>query len=106
MVPVAEERWGLRIKQSGTRHPGAEVVWVRGNWLYGKQTTWNQPAEVAVGDAVKRIKRVFEKDQRKRVPGEAVLQLYGITTDDVPVGAVVRGPGSLVPPSHASIPRP
>jgi hypothetical protein len=92
MVSMAEERWGLRVRQSSSRGVTEEVVIVRGEWLYGKQATWNQPAEVAVGDTVKRIERVFEKDQRIRVPGEAVLHLRGVTLDDVPLGAVITGP--------------
>jgi hypothetical protein len=92
---VGVDPWGLRVKQSGSRGgTTSDHVWVRGEWLYGRLSTWDEPAEILVGKVVKRIERVFEKDQRKRVPGEAVLYLYGASVNDVPAGAVIRGPVS------------
>jgi hypothetical protein len=45
-----------------------------------------------VGDTVKRIECVDDRARRKRVPGEAYLVLRGITIEDVPIGALIRGP--------------
>ena len=88
---MADESWKFRVKQTRSRGMTEEVVIVRGEWLYGQLAIWDQPAELLVGDTVKRIDRVYEKDQRERVPGEAVLHLYGVTVDDVPIGAVSQG---------------
>lgn len=90
--PVADESWKFRVKQTRSRGMTEEVVIVRGEWLFGQLATWDQPAELLVGDTVKRIDCVYETDQGERVPGKAVLHLYGVTVDDVPIGAVVTGP--------------
>jgi len=90
---VLDQSWELQVMQSRCLNTTGQIVSVRGKWLRGEiGGTYGQPAEVLVGESVKRIERVSDRAQRKRVLGEAVLYLYGISVEDVPAGAVIRGP--------------
>jgi hypothetical protein len=82
--------WEFRVTKSQAR--GRDGVSVLGEHLYEDLFIWDQPAEIVVGDTVKRIERVDDRARRKRVHGETYLVLRGITVDDVPIGALVRGP--------------
>ena len=90
---VLDQSWELQVMQSRCLNTTGQIVSVRGKWLRGEiGGTYGQPAEVLVGESVKRIERVSDRAQRKRVLGEAVLYLYGISVEDVPAGAVIGGP--------------
>jgi hypothetical protein len=82
--------WEFRVKRSQAR--GKDGVSVLGEHSYEDLCIWDQSVEIVVGDTVKRIERVDDRARRNRVHGEAYLVLRGITVDDVPIGALVRGP--------------
>jgi hypothetical protein len=82
--------WEFRVKQSHAR--GADAVSVVGEHSYEDLSIWDQRAEAVVGDTVKQVERVDDRVRRKWVPAEAYLVLRGVGVDDVPIGALVRGP--------------
>jgi hypothetical protein len=92
---VADEVWEFRVDQSRSRGTNAVEAIVVGEFVLGSLgQSWGKPAEILVGATVKRIESVYPKDRRIRVPGEAVLLLNGVTSEDAPPGAIVRGPAT------------
>jgi hypothetical protein len=82
--------WEFRVLRSHAR--GADQVAVITEHSYEYVFIMDQPAEIVVDDTVKRIERVDDRSRRREVTGEAYLVLRGITADDVPIGALIRGP--------------
>jgi len=82
--------WEVRVKRS--RAHGRDSVAVICEHLYEDLFIYHQPAEIVVGDLVKRIDYVHDRARRKEVPGEAYLILHGITVHNFPINALIRGP--------------
>ena len=81
--------WEVRVKHSQARYGDVSVL---GEHRYEDLSIFDQPAEIVVGDTVKRIERVDDRARRNEVPGEAYLVLRGVSVEDVPIGALIRGP--------------
>ena len=90
---VVDGSWECRVTYSrGRSKLTDDTVNVLVEHSYEDLRMFDQSAEILVGETVKRIERVDDRSLRQRVPGVAYLVLRGITVENVPIGAVIRGP--------------
>jgi hypothetical protein len=86
---VASAQWEFQVEDSFTiTGRGTGVV----GTLVGVFEQSGEAAEVDVGGVIKRIDRVFLEFARYPDGERQALMLYGVAREEVPPGAVIRGP--------------